>query len=429
MTDRRRTVIIGIDGAPYSLIAQLCDQGVMPFVDSLRNDAVFRPLRSSIPAVSSVSWSSIITGRNPGAHGIFGFTEMIEGTYALSFPNFVSLKAAPFWHDAPDPCVILNVPTTYPAQPLNGCLVSGFISPRLDRAVYPTEELATLEGMGYRVDVDANSAGQSELVLYKELRETHALREELADHLWRKYDPAVFMLVLTGSDRLGHFGWHHWEDPAHPSHDEFLDYFRRADATIERCAGRLGDDDTLILLSDHGMERAAQEVNLNAWLIEGGFLSLDADQGRKYGRIQEGSVAFALEDGRVYLNEVGRYPKGSVAPDRVAGLLEELTGWFMQMRLDGKPVIRQVCRREEIYGGEQVGRAPHLILLAHPGLKPMGRLTTDLCEPSRLPGMHNDEAFVLVRAPRAEELLPADPSVEDVAPIISEGMGMSHVPR
>lgn len=418
MTHSRRTVIIGIDGAPYSLIAQLCERGVMPFVDALRGDAVFRPLRSSIPAVSSVSWSSIITGCDPGEHGIFGFSEMMEGTYALSFPNFLSLKAPPFWQDASAPCVILNVPTTYPAQPLNGCLVSGFISPRLDRAVYPPEELATLEGMGYRIDLDANRAGQSELILYKELRETHALREELAEHLWRKYDPALFMLVLTGSDRLGHFGWHHWEDPGHPSHDEFLDYFRRADATIERFAARLGDNDTLILLSDHGMERCAQEVNLNAALIEGGFLSLDEDQGRKYGRIQEGSVAFALEDGRVYLNEVGRYPKGTVAPERADELLDELTAWFMQMRLGGEPVIRRIYRREQIYRGTQVERAPHLVLLARPGLKPMGRLSTEPYEPGRLPGMHNDEAFVLLRAPGAEELLPADPGVGDIVPII-----------
>ncbi len=420
MSRSRRTVIIGIDGIPFSLIDELCDAEVMPFVASVRGDGVFRPMRSSVPAVSSVSWSSIITGSNPGQHGIFGFTEMMPGTYALSFPNFLNLQSPPFWRDESKRYVIINVPATYPAQPLNGCHISGFISPRLERAVYPAGELQTLETMGYRVDVDANRVGRSDLVLYKELRETHAKREELAEHLWRDYDPDIFMLVLTGSDRLGHFGWHHWEDPEHPSHQEFLDYFRRADRTIERFARRLDADDTLILLSDHGMERTAQEVNLNAYLIAAGYLKLSEDQGRKYGRIQEGSVAFALEDGRVYLNEADRFPRGTVAPGEVDALLDELSAFFAAIQLNGDPVIRRVHHREEIYHGDQLSRAPHLVLLAHPGLKLMGRLTTDLHEPSRLPGMHNDQAFVLVRAPDAEQLVPAAPGVEDIVPIITE---------
>ena len=392
----------------------------MPFLSSLRSDGVFRPMRSSVPAVSSVSWSSIITGNNPGQHGIFGFTEMIAGTYALSFPNFLSLQSPPFWQGQSDTCVIINVPSTYPAKPLIGCHVSGFISPRLDRAVYPIGELKTLEAMGYRVDVDAAKAGQSELVLYKELRETHAKREELAEYLWRRYDPAIFMMVLTGSDRAGHFAWHHWEDKSHPSHHEFLGYFRRADQTIESFADRLDSSDTLVVLSDHGMERTAHEVNVNAQLIEGGFLKLDEDQGRKYNRILKGSIAFALEDGRVYLNEADRFPNGCVEASQADALLDELSAFFAEMQLDGSRVIRRVCRREEIYRGDQLSRAPHLVLLANPGLKLMGRLTTDLYEPSRLSGMHNDQAFLLVRAPRADEIVPEAPTVEDIVSIIAE---------
>ena len=420
MARNRRTVIIGIDGAPFSLIQELSDQGVMPFLGCLRRGGVFRPMRSSVPAVSSVSWSSIITGHNPGEHGIFGFVEMMPGTYTLRFPNFLDLRRPAFWSQREGTCVIINVPATYPAQPLNGCHISGFVSPRLSKAVYPVSELPTVEALGYRIDVDAGKASQSELVLYKELHETHTKREELADYLWQKYQPEVFMMVVTGSDRIGHFAWHHWEDKSHPSHHQFLEYFRRVDQTVESFAARLGSSDTLVVLSDHGMESTAHEVNLNAHLIEGGFLKLDEDQKRKYRRIQQGSTAFALEDGRVYLNETGRFPNGSVEKSQEEELLDQLAAFFAGMQVGGNKVIRSVCRREEIYQGDHLSQAPHLVLVPNPGFKLMGRLTTDLHQPSRLSGMHNDQAFLLVRAPGADEIVPDTPTVEDVVSIIAD---------
>ncbi|MGC9318383.1 MAG: alkaline phosphatase family protein [Armatimonadota bacterium] len=414
----KRKVIIGIDGAPFSLMQELAEQQVMPFLRSLAGDGVFRPMCSSVPAVSSVSWSSIVTGCNPGEHGIYGFSDMLPGTYTIRYPNFLDLKRPPFWQHETGSCAIINVPSTYPAQPLQGCHVSGFVSPRLDRAVYPSSELEALQRLDYRVDLDAEKAKQSELLLYRQLYETHAKREQLADYLWEQYDPAVFMLVVTGSDRIGHFGWHHWQDPDHPSHDKFLEYFRRVDGTVERIAKRLNPEDTLVILSDHGMEGAALEVNLNAYLIDGGFLKLDQDEARKYDRIQEGSAAFALENGRVYVNETGRFPRGSVKPAQQEQVLERLTEFLRQVQIEGEDVIGQVHRREQIYCGDSVDAAPHLVAVPRPSFSLVGRLTADLHQPSRLPGMHNDRAFLLVRHPRAEEIVPETPTVEDVVSII-----------
>ena len=52
---------------------------------------------SSIPEISSVAWSSAITGVNPGKHGIFGFTDLAKGSYITTFPNYLALKAPAFW--------------------------------------------------------------------------------------------------------------------------------------------------------------------------------------------------------------------------------------------------------------------------------------------------------------------------------------------
>jgi len=91
-----------------------------------------------------------------------------------------------------------------------------------------------------------------------------------------------------------------------------------------------------------------------------------------------------------------------------------------EIEVSGNKVIREVCRREEIYQGEHLERAPHLVVVANPGFKLMGRLTTDLYQPSGFSGMHNEQAFLLVRAPRASTIVPDTPTVEDVVSIIAQ---------
>ena len=98
MPPKNRTVIIGIDGVPFGLLENLAEKGVMPNFAELKGEGVFTPMKSTIPEISSVSWSSVITGKNPGEHGIYGFTELIEGTHTISFPNFRNLKAPAFSH-------------------------------------------------------------------------------------------------------------------------------------------------------------------------------------------------------------------------------------------------------------------------------------------------------------------------------------------
>jgi len=95
---RSRMVIVGLDGMPFRLIRDLAQSGVMPNTRGIIQNGTFAQMASSIPEISSVAWSSVITGANPGRHGIFGFTDVPEGTYRLSFPNFSSLKLPPFWN-------------------------------------------------------------------------------------------------------------------------------------------------------------------------------------------------------------------------------------------------------------------------------------------------------------------------------------------
>lgn len=155
----QRTASIGLDGMPHGLIEEMGQVG------SLACGGVFRPLASSILEVSLVAWSSIITGKNPGEHGVFGFTDTAPGIYRVTFVNFHNRKAEPFWNrEGGGRAVIINVPTTFPDREMNGVLIAGFVALGLERATYPHSLVPMLREMNYRVDVDSQSSQINEHV-------------------------------------------------------------------------------------------------------------------------------------------------------------------------------------------------------------------------------------------------------------------------
>jgi predicted AlkP superfamily phosphohydrolase/phosphomutase len=420
MGSGRGTVIFGIDGVPFHLMRDLGRRGVMPNLQSLSGEGTFRPMRSSIPDISSVSWSSIITGTNPGEHGVFGFTHLIPGTYTLSFPNFNSLKAPPFWAREGDDRthVIVNVPFTYPARELRGFLVSGFVALDLERAVYPTSYLDVLTEMDYRIDVDAKKAEMSKGLFVRDLFATLETRAVLMRRLWDEYDWDTFMFTVTGSDRIGHLMWDAYEDDGHPHHEDFLEFFRRVDALIGEVADRMGPDDRLLMLSDHGMELIETRVNLNTLLMDEGLLRLGDEFKRGLRNIQPGSRAFSMEPSRIHVNLDGLYPKGSVAPEDHEGVVEELARILGRLEHEGTRVVQDVHRADDIYHGPHMEQAPDLVLTPAPGFSlHSNTVPKPVFEEDRLEGKHTPEAFLYVGDPDPG-LVPEDPSVEDVVTII-----------
>src|SRR5438477_230380 len=132
-------------------------------------------MRSSIPTISSVSWTGFMTGQNPGKHGIYGFTDVKPGTLTTFFPNFGSVRSETLWDvagRAGKRAIVMNVPNTYPARALNGLLVSGFVAVNLERAVYPAELLPRLQRHDYRIDVDYLNADQKPEAFFADLDAT-----------------------------------------------------------------------------------------------------------------------------------------------------------------------------------------------------------------------------------------------------------------
>ncbi len=412
-----KTVIIGIDGVPYSLMKDLSDRGVMKNFKKLREDGIFKVMKSSVPAVSSASWSTIITGENPGEHGIYGFTDMIKGSYTLSFSDFRNLRSPPFWEKNKKKSVIINVPSTYPPREMNGCHISGFVSPRIERSIYPSSYLEKLKEMDYKIDVDLEKAHMSKMMLFNELFDTLEKRKKAADFFWDDFDWDVFKFVITGSDRLGHFLWDAYEEKDNEHHQSFLKFFEMVDNMIGDIDSKLSKDDNLILISDHGMERVKFNVNLNGVLIKEGLLSLGGEK-KKYKDIEKDTKAFAMEFGRLYINKKGKYPRGLVENEKE--VRDNLIKIFNSLEIKGEKVIKEIHEKENIYRGKCFDDAPDLVLIPNKGFNLRGKITDKVFEESPFTGMHNPEAFLFVKGNKNKKFVPENPSVEDVVKIINK---------
>ncbi len=388
-----------MDGVPFDLLRDLADTGIMPHTKALISAGTFRKMHSSIPEISSVAWSSMITGRNPGEHGIFGFTDLAANSYRIRFPNYADLKAPTFWDEWHQKAVIINVPATYPVREMNGVHISGFVSIDIEKSVWPRDLVGTLSGFDYRLDVDSLLGHRSLDLFLADLDKTLQARIRAYRYLWESQNWQLFVLIFTGTDRLMHFLWQAYEDKQHRYHDNFLEHFRKIDEVIGRVSEEISDDDLLVMISDHGFELLEKDVYIPHLLKQEGFLKLANTAEPTLEGIERGTKAFALDPARIYLNSREKYPAGSVEKTDREKILRDLEQLFSLLEVDGKKVIAQIYRKEQLYSGPFLEQAPDLLLLPTKGFNLKAKLTShNLTDKPIFTGKHEQRtAFLLIR--------------------------------
>jgi predicted AlkP superfamily phosphohydrolase/phosphomutase len=403
---RSKTLVVGLDGVPFSLLERLRDKGRIPNMGALFENGRLGRMAVSVPEISSVSWSSFMTGTQAGTHGIFGFMDLEPGTYRMRLPNFTDLNGSTIWEDlagAGKKTVVINMPATYPAKAINGALISGFVAIDINRAVYPARLIPRLTGMGYRTDLDLARARQDTEFLMEDLNETLTLRRQAVDMLWREIDWDLFIVVVTGTDRLMHYLWDAGEDPDHPYHGAFHDYFESVDRFVGRLYDRFsgmpgegGGGRRFFMLSDHGFTGIETEVYLNTWLQLSGYLKFQTAAPKSVMDIGPGSTAFAMDPSRIYLNLKGKYPLGAVEKGDYERIRDEIAEGLRQISFkDGIPIAKRVFYREELYRGPFFDQAPDLVVLSRHGCDLKGKVNApDVFGKTDLQGMHTqDDAF------------------------------------
>lgn len=368
---KKKFMVIGLDGVPVELIKAYTEQGVMPNMKRLADKYALLRTQVPVPEVSSVSWTSFMTGMNPGQHGIYGFMEIDRNNYSYTFPSFRTLPVKAMWEELGDQgkrSVILNLPNTFPARPMDGVLVSGFVALDLPRAVYPKSQLSYLESIDYQVDVDTSAGKNDKKFFMREIHDTLQMRMDLFKKYNKEEKWDLFFLIVTGTDRLHHFLFNASDDPSVDFHDQFKAYYSAVDQMIGEVTGEMESKGIpFIILSDHGFVKIKQEVYISQYLQEWGYLSFEEVQPKNLKSITPDSRVFALDPSRLYFHLEGKYSRGTVKKDQCKQLAEEIKQRFMELEINGEKVIKNIFHKEEIYHGKYLENAPDLVLLSNYG--------------------------------------------------------------
>jgi predicted AlkP superfamily phosphohydrolase/phosphomutase len=372
-------MIIGLDcAAPRILFDDMRSE--LPVISGLMERGVWGELESCDPPITVPAWSCMMSSKDPGTLGFYGFRNRKDHSYdGMTFATNEKMKHDRVWdilsRDGRH-VVVLGVPMTFPPRQVNGEMVSCFLAPSIEsRYTYPEElrdEIAETVGE-YMVDVPNFRTDEKERIM-RDIKEMTRRRFALARHLRDTRDWDFLMMVEMGTDRLHHGFWRFY-DHDHPDYqpgtrweEEFRAYYRSVDAEIGQLIEGLGDDTAVLVVSDHGAQSMVGGIQVNEWLQREGYLRL-AEQPEGVIPIGQATIDWpntrVWADGgyysRIFLNVRGREPEGTVDPADYEALRDELIAKLEALGDEqGNPIGTRVFRPQELYH-EVNGVAPDLI--------------------------------------------------------------------
>jgi predicted AlkP superfamily phosphohydrolase/phosphomutase len=288
-----RVLVIGIDSATFDLITPWIDEGKLPNLARLVSEGAAGELESVPNRNSAPSWSSIVTGKNPGKHGIFYFVEDNPEQYAYQYINASFRAAKPIWQilsEAGKRVGVMNVPISYPAEPLNGFMLAGIDAPGtyapnfsyppdLFRNLYATLGEYIIEP-GLPSLIKAAKRDEAVRTLYK----TVSQRLHYARHLMSEQPWDLFFVVFTSLDTAQHFFWKYMQpehfDVSLQERERFGKVILNVHQMLDDAVGQLtelaGPGTHVIVVSDHGMGATdSRNMLLPYWLQSLGLLAFE----------------------------------------------------------------------------------------------------------------------------------------------------------
>jgi len=281
-----KALVVGLDGACFDLLAPWIDEGHLPVLDSMMKSGAHGVLESALPPITPVCWTTFMTGKNPGKHGVFEFLMRTRAGDEVPVDSSRRHGSA-IWDvlaRAGRRSIVLNVPVTYPPAKLEGLMVSGFLTPRGKRDfTYPAGLLQEIEDRfgPYRLYLnEAYAPGNVDAIL-RELEESLDYKCRVARYLMEKHPWDLCVIHILGTDRIQH-ELMHIIDPAHPNRRageaayrrRILDYFKRVDGEVGALMETAGPETTTFVMSDHGSGPIYKFMHFNVWLLGQGYVAL-----------------------------------------------------------------------------------------------------------------------------------------------------------
>jgi len=286
-----KVVVIGLDAATWTLIRPWMAEGRMPNLAKLVKAGVSGALESILPPITPPAWTSFMTGKNPGKHGIFHFVETEHGGYAMNYANATSRRSPTLWkllNNAGYSVGTMNIPFTYPPEPLNGFQISGMDTPSENSPfIHPPALREDLVKHLGEIQLDLRFLG----AMSTDERRSQVLAEmEQMDKQWTKaalyllenHPQDVMMFVFMSIDTVQHYFWQYMDED-HFIHDPKLapkfgdavrKVYERLDAATGRIIDRLPLETAVFVVSDHGGGPVVDRtIYLNRYLAQLGLLN------------------------------------------------------------------------------------------------------------------------------------------------------------
>ncbi|HZS18578.1 MAG TPA: alkaline phosphatase family protein [Candidatus Udaeobacter sp.] len=377
---RRRVMVIGLDcAAPELVFDRWLDD--LPNLKSICRSGLYGPLRSCDPPITVPAWSVMMSSKSPGSLGVYGFRNRSDYSYdRYSIANSLAIKEDRLWDilsRSGKRSIVIGVPGTYPPRPLNGLMVTDFLTPDTTcQYTHPPELKQEIERVvgEYILDVRDFRSGNKQKIL-ADIYEMTRKRFQLARHLLAKEDWDFFMMVEMGVDRIHHAFWdnmdpaHRFYEPGNKYESAIYDYYKEVDREIGELLAFADDETAVLVVSDHGAKRIDGGICINEWMLANGYLTLTERPAlpTPLSKLKiDWSQTKAWGDGgyyaRVFLNVAGREPNGTIAPEDYEKVRDELIAGLKAIPDEkGRKIATQVFRPEELYK-EVRGVAPDLIV-------------------------------------------------------------------
>lgn len=327
-----RVAVIGLDcAAPRLVFEEWRDE--LPVLGQLMEEGCYGRLLSIHPPITVPAWACMMSGRDPGEFGIYGFRNRKDYSYdGYTLANASAINQDLVWDLlglAGKQVILLGVPPSYPPKPVNGIMVGCFLTPSTERPyTYPPEIRGEVERVaeGYVVDVEGFRTDDKAALLQRIYTKT-GKHFAVARHFLKTRSWDFFMMVEMGVDRIHHGFWKYM-DPEHPKYEPgnpyeqaIRKYYRYVDREVGEILSLLPEDTVVFVVSDHGARKMDGGLCFNEWLIRKGYLTLKGypDRQTPIDKVEiDWSRTKAWGDGgyygRLFLNVKGREPQGTIDP-------------------------------------------------------------------------------------------------------------------
>lgn len=369
-----KTLVLGFDGASPKLV----DKWIMnlPAFKAFKEHGIFGQTIPPTPAQTPVAWTTFMTGKNPGNHGIFSFAVRESGTYERKINRPEMIDSKTLWRILSDEgrrVGVVNVPMS-DSEKVNGFIIPGFLS-RSEGIPYPNHIRDKIR-LKFNVDKitgdleteTLNNAERDPDIFFERVNEITDEMTEISLYLLQEEKWDFFIVVYMGLDRIQHFFWKNI-DSAHSKYHENIysklarHLYVKTDRIIGSFLNSIDEDTMVIVVSDHGFCPIHREVLVNNYLEEHGFLKTEN------GKIDlEKSKAVSYGYGDIWLNVKRREPKGIIKSSKeYEATREEIIVELKDILIDGEKPIKDVKKREELYWGKHQNKASDLTIIFNVG--------------------------------------------------------------